>query len=140
MLRSEEGLEEALGEVPRLVQRLWTSAQLLGKGDAGVPAAARCELCSVLNAAIRDDHPAALAAAAPLVRAINSLCVVRGARKEGEARFPPGGVCFRGGGLPDQHRGFFAAGRKYRVPGFLATSFDQEVPRQLRPSRKRPLV
>ena len=34
---------------------------------------------------------------------------------------------FRGGELPLQHAEFFEAGKKYRVPGFLATSFSEDV-------------
>jgi hypothetical protein len=37
------------------------------------------------------------------------------------------GVLWRGGGLPEEHRGFYVAGVKYRVPGFLATSASQRV-------------
>ncbi len=118
-------LEDALGDVPRVVQWLWTSdQQYCGEG---VPPAHHREFCSLLNAALRDDDPELLAAAMPLIRAINSLCVVRGARPEAQLHFPPADCCFRGGGLPDTHLGFFAPGRKYRVQGFLATSFDCEA-------------
>jgi hypothetical protein len=37
------------------------------------------------------------------------------------------GVLWRGGALPKEHRRFYAAGVKYRVPGFLATSASQKV-------------
>jgi hypothetical protein len=63
----------------------------------------------------------------PLIRGINSLCVVRGARPPALVRFPPAHCSFRGGSLPDDRRSFFALGRKFRVPGFLATSFEREV-------------
>ena len=125
MLSGDAGVAEALGAVPRVAQRLWTSAQRLC--GEGVPAAQRREFCSLLNAAVRGDDAGLLAAAMPLIRAINSLCVIRGARPEARLRFPPAHCCFRGGGLPDAHRGFFAPGVKYRVPGYLATSFDREV-------------
>ena len=48
-------------------------------------------------------------------------------RKKGEAAFPPGACVYRGGGLPADHIGFFEGmvGRKYRVPGFVATSFSE---------------
>ena len=111
--------------MPRSAQRLWTSDQRHG-GD-GVPPAHRREFCALLNAALRADDAALLAAAMPLIRAINSLCVVRGARPEARLRFPPAACCLRGGGLPDAHRAFFAPGVKYRVPGYLATSFHREV-------------
>ena len=92
-----------------------------------MPAEHRRELCALLNAALRGDDAELLAPAMPLMRGIKSLCVVRGARPEARLRFPPAGVCLRGGGLPDEHRGFFVPGRKYRVPGFLATSFHREA-------------
>jgi hypothetical protein len=120
-LADREGLEEALDDVPRLAQRLWTSDEtLLGGGGAR-------ELCELLNAALRGDDPELLCTALPLVRAINSLCVVRGARPEPLVRQPSDGLCYRGGGLPDSHLSFFKPGVKYRVPGFLATSFQRAV-------------
>jgi hypothetical protein len=126
-LAEPAGVEEAMGNVPALAQRLWTSDEpLVGEGPGGGGAAAR-ELCALLNAALRADDEALLRAALPLIRAINSLCVVRGARPERLVRLPPDGRCYRGGGLPDAHRAFFAPGVKYRVPGFLATSFHQPV-------------
>ena len=122
----EAALEEVLGKVPCMAQRLWTSDQR--HGGEGVPAAHRREFCSLLNAALRGDDPALLAAAMPLIRAINSLCVVRGARPEARLRFPPAACCLRGGGLPDAHLAFFEPELKFRVPGYLATSFDREAP------------
>ncbi len=108
-----------------MAQRLWTSDQQFG--GEGVPPAHRLEFCSMLNTALRCDDAALLAAAMPLIRAINSLCVFRGARPDALLRFPPADCSFRGGGLPDVHHGFFVPGVKYRVPGFLATSFDLEA-------------
>jgi hypothetical protein len=122
----QAALEDALADMPRMGQRLWTSDQRYC--GEGVPRAHQLELCSLLNAALRDDEAAPLEAAMPLIRAINSLCVVRGARPDALLRFPPADCCFRGGGLPDAHRGFFVPGRKYRVAGFLATSFDRQAP------------
>jgi hypothetical protein len=37
------------------------------------------------------------------------------------------GETWRGGGFDDAHQHFFTGGRKYRVPGFLATSARQAV-------------
>ena len=126
MLQGGPGLDDALlGDVPRVAQRLWTSDERLC--GEGVPPALAREFCALLNAALRDDDAEWLAAARPLIWAINRLCVVRGARPEGALRFPPAHCSFRGGGLPDALRGFFAPGVKYRVPGFLATSFDREA-------------
>jgi hypothetical protein len=121
------GLDDAvLGEVARAAQQLWTSDERLAGGE-GVPAAHRRELCAMLNAALRADDPALLAAALPLIRAIDSLRVVYGVRPEARLRFPPVYRSFRGGGLPDAQRGFFAVRVEYRVPGSLATSFDREA-------------
>ncbi len=126
VLIEEAGLNDALtGEVPRLAQRLWTS-DIRFRG-AGVPPALQREFCSLINAVLRGDDPTLLCAAMPLIRAINSLSVVRGALPEKLLRFPHEHRSFRGGGLPDEYCGFFVAGLKYRVPGFLATSFDREA-------------
>jgi hypothetical protein len=35
------------------------------------------------------------------------------------------GKCWRGGGLPDQHRPWFTVGKKFRVKGFLATTVNE---------------
>jgi hypothetical protein len=61
---------------------------------------------------------------AGLVRAINALCV---AERKGLAReqFPPNGRTFRGTAFDNEHRHFFRPGRKYRAPGFVATSFEE---------------
>ena len=124
--------------MPRSAQRLWTSDQRHG-GD-GVPPAHRREFCALLNAALRADDAALLAAAMPLIRAINSLCVVRGARPDARLRFPPDGRCFRGGGLPEEHLAFFAPGVQFRVAGYLATSFDREARLPARTTRTAPLT
>jgi hypothetical protein len=86
VLSSDGGLEEALGDVACVAQRAWTSDQRLEGGPSG-PAGR--ELCALLNAALREDDRALLEAAMPVIRAINSLCVVRGARPEQRLRFPP---------------------------------------------------
>jgi hypothetical protein len=38
---------------------------------------------------------------------------------------PPDNICFRGGGFDNKFRDFFAVGRRYRQPCYLATSFSQ---------------
>jgi hypothetical protein len=84
------------------------------------------EFSYVLNSLIRSDDAEAAPHIAVVVRAINTLLVSR--RSDVNViRFPPNGVTYRGGGLPDAHRDFFQAGKKYRVPGFLATSFARHV-------------
>ena len=58
VLRTAAGLDEALGDVPRVAQRVWTSDQLFGPSS---PDGGR-EFCSMLNAAIRADDRALLTA------------------------------------------------------------------------------
>ena len=108
-----------------MAQRLWTSDQRFS--GPGVPAKHQREFCSLLNAALRRDDGKLLAEAMPLIRVINKLCVVRGERPEALLRIPPGNRSFRGAGIPDAHLGFYVPGVKYRVPGYLATSFKREA-------------
>ena len=111
---------------------MWTSLrQLNGR-----------EFCSIFNELIRDDpllDDRVADQVATLSHAINSNVVTRGVG--GDIPWPegPGGrpgnlstvanVCFRGGGFCDTPatRAFFALGRKYRIAGFLATSFNKYV-------------
>jgi hypothetical protein len=68
---------------------------------------------------LRED-PASLARSCAIIaRALNMNLV---AGRTGGFVFPPNGECWRGGGFNEQHRGFFEVGKKYRVPGFLATA------------------
>jgi len=83
------------------------------------------EFCSFINQALRDDIEDHLQDLVPVVRAINTLCVGRDQASKG--LWPSDGICFRGGALPDKHLSFFTVGKKYRVPGFLATSFKEKV-------------
>ena len=82
----------------------------------------------LINQSLRENHSAAGLAwrLAAVVRAINAVREIRGHDRDAN-RFPPGGVTYRGGGFDSQYRGFFSVGKKYRVPGFLATSFDQSI-------------
>jgi phage tail protein X len=43
---------------------------------------------------------------------------------------PPDNLCYRGGGFDDRCRDFFVAGREFRQPAFLATSFSEETARK----------
>jgi hypothetical protein len=122
-LQPREELDQALGGAARLAQWIWSSDQKL----LDSPYANRLEFCSILNAAIRSDDANLLSAAMPLIRAINSLCVVRGARPDKYLKFPPEHQCYRGIGMPDEWLAFFRPGLKFRVPGFFATSFNREV-------------
>lgn len=101
--------------IPDAAQRMWTSAKTL----------ADHEFCSVVNYASRADTPAFVEPLAIFSRAINQQCVTR--RGAGPGIHPDGDVCFRGGGFDDAHRSFFVAGKKFRQPAYLATSFDVEV-------------
>ena len=107
---------------------LWTS-QLRFEG---VTEQHSKELCSLINAAIRDDRPELAGPTARVVRSINTLCVVRDhdAAALASLRFPPGGRTFRGSSFDNQYRDFFTVGKSYRVPGFLATSCSEDVATQ----------
>ncbi len=84
------------------------------------------EFSYIINSLIRGDDSESAPHVAVMVRAINTLLVTRRGDID-VIRFPPNGITHRGGGLPDQHKEFFQAGRKYRVPSFLATSFSPAV-------------
>jgi hypothetical protein len=114
---------EVVLNVSAAAQRLWTSTQKL----EDVPPQHHAELCSMINRALRDDAPEVMQSLAVLVRGINVLCITR--RKPSEQKLPPAMRTFRGGELPMQHVEFYRArvGQKYRVPGYLATSFSEGV-------------
>jgi hypothetical protein len=103
-----------LSEVQAIATRLWSSTLRSKHGR---------ELCSYINQAIRDDSPDTLEHLVIVVRAINELCVQ--GRSIGHIKWPEANTCFRGAGLPDKQRFFFRPGKKYRVPFFLATSFEK---------------
>lgn len=93
---------------------LWTSATTFeGMGEFNK------ELYSLLNRAIRDDHPDLAASTAAMARFLNALGCVS---PTWHAPFPSGGITWRGTGFDDSLRDFFTEGKEYRVPGFLATS------------------
>ena len=113
-MHADDSLEES-------VQRMWTSfRQLRGR-----------ELCYMLSLVVRDDPPDDVRPAAALTRAINRLCVTAGAGATSRpAIHPPDNVCYRGGGFNDLYRDFFVAGREFRQPAFLATSFSEDIARK----------
>ena len=113
---------DPLGDAGVTAELLWTSDRTF----AGMGADHDKELCSLLNAAIRSDDAQLMPTAAALARSINTLCVVGRVGFKGQVDFPPDGVTFRGTGFDVQYRAFFEPNKKYRVPGFLATSFSQE--------------
>ena len=100
------------GGICQATQRMWTSTlQLRGR-----------EFSSILNAAVRDDTLELAPPAADMARAINQLCVNAG-RQSSTRQHPPNNVCYRGGGFDDSYRDFFAVGRVFRQPAYVATSF-----------------
>ena len=124
LVGTQKGVDP-LGDAGVSAELLWTSDQeLIGMGDAHEK-----ELCSLLNAAIRSDNAELMPTAAVLARSINTLCVVGRAGYTGRVDFPRDGVAFRGTSFDMQHRTFFEPNKKYRVPGFLATSFSEDTAR-----------
>ena len=119
---SFENPKELLSEIQVAASRIWTSTQKLQ--GAGVDKAFNVEFCSLLNRALRDDDAQLMPHLVVIVRAINALCIVR--RESASVKFPPNAVSHRGGALPQQHHHFFTVGKKYRVPMYLATSFDED--------------
>jgi hypothetical protein len=112
-------LAAVVGEVGATAELLWTSAETF----TGMREHEK-EFCQLLNAAIRSDDAKLMPCTAALVRAVNALCVA-GRKGEARAEFPPNGRTFRGTAFSNEHRPFFFPGRKYRAPGFVATSFDE---------------
>jgi ankyrin repeat protein len=117
---------EVHGEAGPTAELLWTSGQKF----EGVEGHEK-ELCSLINSAIRDDHPDLAGPTAGICRAINTLCVVRGLAVD-QLLFPKDGITYRGGGFDNAHKGFFTEGKQFRVPGFLATSFSKKVAKNFR--------
>eukprot|EP01043_Picozoa_sp_COSAG02_P028103 COSAG02_NODE_1689_length_11307_cov_50.624911_4_plen_1205_part_00 len=114
---------DTMGDAGATAELLWSSAERL-EGVDGYEK----ELCGFINQALRENLPMVGLAwrLAGVVRSINAVRQIRGREKDAN-RFPPGGRVYRGGGFDPKFRGFFTAGKKYRVPGFLATSFDEQV-------------
>ncbi len=119
---SFENPRELLSQVQVAATRIWTSTQKLQ--GAGVDKALNVEFCSLINRALREDAADVMQHLVVIVRVINALCIVR--RESSSLKFPPDDVSHRGGALPSQHRNFFAVGKKYRVPMYLATSFSED--------------
>ena len=117
--------DEAMqNDVDAMAEYLWTSS----KKHSIVK---DMELCSVINAVIRDDVAEEIEAATIIFRSINSRRVRRqnvGANINVQS-YPSRGETWRGGGFRREHRAFFERmiGKKYRVPGFLATSVRRDI-------------
>jgi hypothetical protein len=118
-LESLNHQETVLENVAVSAALLWTSAKKLQAGSK------QMELCALLNRILREGDPELLQHCCSVVRGINLLCVTR--RQPAMMRYPRGGKSHRGGGLPLAHVPFFKEGKKYRVPMFLATSFNADV-------------
>ena len=107
-----------------LAEFLWTSQKRH-------PVVNNLEFCSVLNAVIRDDVAEEIEAAVPIFRSLNALRTRR--LGEGVSKdvvvYPPDGQLWRGSTFNDKFRPFFEGmlGKKYRVPGFLATSENRQI-------------
>ncbi len=114
--------EELLSQIQVAATRIWTSTQKLQ--GAGVDKVLNVEFCSLINRALREDTADVMPHLVVIVRAINALCIVR--RDASSLKFPPNALSHRGGALPPQHHAFFAVGKKYRVPMYLATSFSED--------------
>ena len=86
----------------------------------------------VVTAAIREDQPDLAAPTAALSRGLDALCLDGRGGGAAAFSFPPDGEVYRGGGFDDAHRDFFAVGKQFRVPGFLATSFSRAKAEEFR--------
>jgi len=117
--------DEAMkNDVDAMAEYLWTSPKKHRIVNG-------MELCSVINAVIRDDVTEEIEAAIIIFRSLNSRRIRRAGRVANIniQSYPPNGETWRGGGFRREHRAFFErmVGKKYRVPGFLSTSVDREV-------------
>jgi colicin import membrane protein len=115
-LCSEWKLKDKVGVA---AERLWTSNKTLHAGNSR-----ELEFCFIFSELLRAD-PASLARSCAIIARALNMNLVAG-RTSGVV-FPSDGKCWRGGGLNEAHRDFFTVGKKYRVPGFLATSLRQTV-------------
>ena len=105
--------------------RIWTSDAYLGREGAS-----RLEFCSILNWALREDHPVIVFHVACIVRVINTTIQADSFQLE---RLPLAehGMVFRGGSLPEAALQFFLQniGRHFRIPTFLSTTPRIEIAR-----------
>ena len=117
MQAGEGGADEILrpDQLMYIAVRLWTSAATL-RGR---------EFCSLLNQALREDGADTIDHAATCTHAINTFCVAR--RGGIPVPWPSEHVLYRGGAMPRCFQSFFAVGKAYRAPMFIATSVEQDV-------------
>ena len=83
------------------------------------------EFCSLLNQALREDGADTIGHAVTCAHAINTFCVAR--RGGIPVPWPSEHVLYRGGAMPRCFQSFFAVGKAYRAPMFIATSVEQDV-------------
>jgi hypothetical protein len=111
-------------DVSAVAEYLWTS-------DKSHDVVKGMELCSVLNAVIREDVAEEIAAATKIFRTINTRRVHRVRTTTGrvDSSYPRNGETWRGGGFRQECGAFFERikGHKYRVPGFLASSQKKQI-------------
>ncbi len=126
-LFSEWALHDQIADMG---QKVWTSQkQLAGR-----------EFCSIVNELIRTDALLTDEVAdqlAILAHAINRNVVTRsvdyglpwpsGPKDGAGQNSTMKDVCFRGGGFMAAAQDFFRIGTKFRVPGFLATSYNKYI-------------
>jgi hypothetical protein len=115
-----EHKDELLDSMAESAVLIWTSAKRLTLAPGKT-----VEFCSLLNRILREHDPDLLPPACVVVRGISLLCVTR--HDETKPMYPKGGESHRGGGLPLEHVPFFVKDKKFRVPMFLATSFNEDV-------------
>jgi len=114
---SDQVFMEGLSDVGGFAQRMWSSA---------TPGHGR-EFCSMVNDAIRGDDSSLMQHLAVFARTMNAGLITR--RTLDVVPWPPKSETYRGAILPERHLQFYIrmTGHKYRVPGFLATSFSEDV-------------
>ena len=76
------------------------------------------EFCSLLNQALREDGADTIDHAATCAHAINTFCVAR--RGGIPVPWPSEHILYRGGAMPRCFQSFFAVGKAYRAPMFIA--------------------
>jgi hypothetical protein len=118
-------------------ERVWSSGQLLLEvGAGGVHAGGggpQREFCWIFSQAMRDDRASTARVCAIFARGLKTNLVGTREGVHPQVLDPATGLrvsageTWRGGGFDNVHQHFFTAGRKYRVPGFLATSARQAV-------------
>ena len=138
--------EVALVENDELAEDAGVKAEMFWSSELSIHGT---ELCSILNAAIREDDPHSIVHAVVFAKGIEiRRNMDRRNLVDLTQRYPdvtvtadmfPGGefpeclehehwlACFRGGGFNDKFQHFFTVGKYYRCPGFLATSSTKEI-------------